>query len=232
MGNALGGGDVGVRCAGRGRDNNVGLEALSSCVGEGDMRDLLEINVGVLPSALVEGEEAVGERGVDGGSGRDFESVRVCVEARMVDAEEGDGLLTAGRRRALLAAVGCIKVELRMNGMVGLLFDGCDGCDWDGRGVDATVAGIAASAIGVTVRLAGALFGGTGGGVVGTGFCGGTGLPTCCDESWAGEEADCLCRDEEKMENGDFLMACVLLVGFVGDERRWGKSARASWSFA
>ena len=98
----------------------MGLDALRSWVGEGDMRDPLDINVGVLLSALV------GERGVDA-SGRDLDSVRVCVGARTVDADEGEGAV--GRKRALLAAVGCIKVELRMKGMVGLFFVGCG---WDG----------------------------------------------------------------------------------------------------
>jgi hypothetical protein len=177
-----------------------------SKIGDGDVRD--DLLVGVLLS---------GETGV-GGSILIFETVRVCDKGgdERVEGGEED---TGGCARARLAAVG-LRTLLLANGTVGLLRK-----DWE------TLTSFGGT-IGVTVRLAGALFGGTGGGCASDGGLGNSGL------TWtaAGADADGLCL--EKIEKGfdlfdvdavDVDSAGAAVVGFVG-ERRAGKSERASCS--
>lgn len=168
--------------------------------GDGDVRDLL---VGVL---------LLGEIGV-GGSTLIFETVRVCDKGGD-ERFEGGETDTGGSVRALLAAVG-LRTLLVANGTVGLLRE-----DWETLGVSF------GGTKGVTVRLAGALLGGTGGGCTATD--GGR-------NSWltSGADADGLCL--EKIEKGFDLfdmdgvdVARAAVVGFVG-ERRAGRSERASW---
>lgn len=94
-----------------------------------------------------------------------------------------------------------------------------------------------AGAIGLVVREAGALLGGTGGGCV---VSEETLLVLAAERDWvdwavrigveagtaAGEDADCLCR-EVKIENGDFLVVVALGAAvFVGDERLMKASLR------
>jgi hypothetical protein len=206
LANALGGGEIGTRFGARGRwgePEDVGSGLVRFAVSKfGDVRDDLP----------------VGETGV-GGSILIFETVRVCDKGceRFKGGEEETG----GCARARLAAVG-LRTLLLANGTVGLLRK-----DWERLTLDASFGGTT----GVTVRLAGALLGGTGGGCASDGGLGSVGL------TWtaAGADADGLCL--EKIEKGLDLFdtdavdveGAGAAVGFVG-ERRAGKRERASCS--
>jgi hypothetical protein len=169
--------------------------------GGGDIRDLVLL---VVSDVVVIGA---------GGSTLIFETVRVCDKSGGRFEED-----TEGCARALLAAVGLRT--LLANGTVGLLRK-----DWET--LDASFGGTR----GVTARLAGALFGGTGGGCTAIdGGRAGRGTWTA-----AGADADGLCL--EKIEKGlDLLDVDPVdvagpgpgVVGFVG-ERRAGRRERASW---
>lgn len=221
-GKALGG-EVGRRLGGE-RDRlawdsdifNSGLvRVIVSGVGEGVTRGL-DGAVGVFSVGVIE----AGERGV-AGSILAFETVRAWDKG--ADRVDGADVDTEGRVRALLAAVGWVTLLLA-KGMIGRLRIGV-----------VEFGPIFEDTTGVTVRLAGALFGGTGGGRSSDGVpaVGGADLAIPSEEEAEGAEADGLCLDEEeKRENGYDLLVVVLVAveeaeGFVG-ERRAGRRERAS----